>query len=187
MDRNENGGTDGIRTRDHCIKSAMLYRLSYRPLELSRPMAEAWEEGPCPCPPPGGNPLPCQGILSAGRTRSSQGFPWRTRLVRKSAQYTPSAGFFHPCAPLPWGISPSGGKKRVRWPWPCRRVGAVRGFEASTLFPGPPPGRRGRTPASPRGRCRPVYPGGVPGQRGRVPIGRIRGGVPRRRRGGRRY
>lgn len=27
----ENGGTDGTRTRDHCIKSAMLYQLSYRP------------------------------------------------------------------------------------------------------------------------------------------------------------
>ena len=27
----ENGGMDGIRTRDHCIKSAMLYRLSYHP------------------------------------------------------------------------------------------------------------------------------------------------------------
>ena len=25
------GGMDGIRTRDHCIKSAMLYRLSYHP------------------------------------------------------------------------------------------------------------------------------------------------------------
>lgn len=187
MDRNENGGTDGIRTRDHCIKSAMLYRLSYRPLELSRPMAEAWEEGPCPCPPPGGNPLP----LSRHSLRRKNALKPRVSLANAAGAEIcpiyPLRRIFPPVRPSSLGNFPFGREEKSEVAVACRRVGAVRGFEASTLFPGPPPGRRGRTPASPRGRCRPVYPGGVPGPRGRVPIGRIRGGVPRRRRGGRRY